>query len=333
MIDLSSTFYESNDSAGLSDVRYTADHFPTVIDSTMLSSFRACPQQFFRQYVQHWKPVNESVHLVAGGAFAKGLEVARRRYYEQGADAETAMADGLLALFHAYGDYQAPPDSSKSLERMAGAFEFYFSQYPFGADAAIPIKVSDTRSGIEFSFTEELPITHPETGDPIIFAGTCDMIANYAGGIFVFDEKTTTSLGPNWSKKWELRGQFTGYCWAAKRAGVKISGVGVRGISILKQSFQTQQALTYRTDHEINSWYVQTIRDITRMIRCWQDGYWDYNFADSCDSYAGCMFQNTCKSPTPDEWLPVSFKQNVWDPVQHQLVTPQDWEKTWFMGE
>lgn len=51
--------------------------FPHAIDSTMLATFRSCPQKFFRQYIQHWKPKTESVHLIAGGAFAAGIEAAR----------------------------------------------------------------------------------------------------------------------------------------------------------------------------------------------------------------------------------------------------------------
>ena len=51
--------------------------FPHTFDSTMLSAFTSCPQKMFRTYVEHWKPKSESVHLIAGGAFAKGIEVAR----------------------------------------------------------------------------------------------------------------------------------------------------------------------------------------------------------------------------------------------------------------
>ena len=34
----------------------TKPMFPHAVDSTMLATFRSCPQKFFRQYVQHWKP-------------------------------------------------------------------------------------------------------------------------------------------------------------------------------------------------------------------------------------------------------------------------------------
>jgi hypothetical protein len=104
--------------------------FPHVVDSTMLATFRSCPQKFFRSYVEHWKPKSESVHLVAGGAFAKGLEVARRSFYERGANAEEALEWGMKALLETYGDFECPADSAKSAMRMAGALEFYFQQYP-----------------------------------------------------------------------------------------------------------------------------------------------------------------------------------------------------------
>ena len=91
--------------------------FPHAVDSTMLATFRSCPQKFFRQYVQHWKPKAESVHLVAGGAFASGIEVARRAFYEQGMPAQDSETLGLQALIEHYGDFECPPESAKSFER------------------------------------------------------------------------------------------------------------------------------------------------------------------------------------------------------------------------
>ena len=48
--------------------------FPHVVGSTMLNSFRACPHQFWWAYVRRQIPQLESVHLLAGGAFAKAIE-------------------------------------------------------------------------------------------------------------------------------------------------------------------------------------------------------------------------------------------------------------------
>ena len=177
----------------------TRPMFPHTIDSTILASFRACPQKAYLQYVQHWKPKEQSVHLIAGGAFAAGIEAARNSFYVLGTDAPTAEGAGLSALLQHYGDFQCPEDSAKSPERMCGALEFYFDRYPLGADGAEPITLANGRRGIEFSFAEPLPFNHPVTGDPILYTGRSDMIAHRAGGTYVYDEKTTSALGASWS--------------------------------------------------------------------------------------------------------------------------------------
>lgn len=307
----------------------TRPMFPHTFDSTMLAAFRSCPQKFFRSYVEHWKPKHESVHLVAGGAFAKGVEVARRAYYEENFPREEAEAAGMRALFEAYGDFECPADSAKSLQRMAGALEFYFAHYPLGADGCMPVKFANGKSAIEFSFAEPLSVVHPVTGDPILYTGRCDMIAEYASGIYAVDEKTTSSLGASWSRQWEMRAQFTGYQWAANRAGLNVQGTLIRGVSILKTKYDTQQALTYRGEHEVSRWLDQTHRDIQRAIRMWRDGHWDYALDHACAEYGGCNMIRVCKSASPESWLPMDFAKRVWDPLARKELTVEEWEASW----
>jgi len=303
--------------------------FPHAIDSTMLATFRSCPQKFFRTYLQHWKPQTESVHLVAGGAFARGIEVARKSFFEEGESFETAQARGCHALIEAYGDFECPPESPKSLERTLGALEFYFDQYPFGHDGMDPITMPDGRRGIEFSFAQPLPFSHPVTGDPVLYTGRADMIANFAGGVYVVDEKTASSLGPSWSRQWEMRAQFTGYIWACQEFGLAPQGAIVRGVSILKTKYDTQQAITYRADFEVERWLTQTVRDLERMQRMWQDGWWDYALDHACAEYGGCSLTSICKSPSPDTWLPMYFSQRVWDPLARREMTVAEYEASW----
>lgn len=302
--------------------------FPMAIDSTILGTFRSCPQKAFRQYIEHWKPKSDSVHLIAGGAFASGIEAARVAFFQQGKSAENSVGEGLVALLRHYGDFECPPESAKSPERTAGALEFYFDNYPLGIDTAIPLTFADGRRGIEFSFAEPLPINHPITGDPLLYTGRSDMLAAFAGGNFVFDEKTASSLGPSWGRQWDMRSQFTGYCWAAQNIGLPISGVIVRGVSILKSKYETQQAISYRSKYEIDRWLAQTVRDIQRMIRCWEEGYWDYSLDHACTEYGGCSLVNICKSSDPETWLPMYFEPKVWDPLLRKEVTVEEYEAT-----
>lgn len=292
--------------------------FPEAIDSTMLAAFRSCPTKFFREYVLHYKAKTPSVHLHAGAAFARGLEVARRAFYEENFPEEDSIALGMGALLKAYGDFECPIDSAKSLERMAGALEFYFTSFPLPTDAATPMQLASGKRAIEFSFAEPLEILHPTTGNPIIYCGRSDMIADFAGGIYIFDDKTTTSLGSSWAKQWEMRSQFTGYCWAAECAGLHVNGVLVRGVSILKTKYDKQQAVTSRAQWELDRWHKQTLADIRRMIRMWEAGNWDYNLDHSCAEYGGCAFVQACKSPDPQPWLDLYFEKRVWDPLTRE---------------
>lgn len=303
--------------------------FPHAIDSTMLATFRSCPQKFFRQYMQHWKPKAESVHLVAGGAFASGIEAARRAYYEKDMTREEAEGVGLGALIAHYGDFECPPDSAKSLERTCGALEFYFQNYPLGEDGMEPVQLANGKRGIEFSFAQPLPFAHPVTGDPILYTGRADMIAEFASGIYVVDEKTTSSLGASWPRQWEMRAQFTGYCWACREFGLQPAGTIIRGVSILKTKYDTHQAITYRAPWEIDRWLEQTIRDLERMVKMWQDNWYDYALDHACAEYGGCSMLQVCKSAGPDSWLPMYFEQRVWDPLARTEMTLAEWEASW----
>lgn len=311
----------------------TRPMFPHTVDSTMLAAFRSCPQKMFRSYLQHWKPKEDSVHLIAGGAFAKGIEVARKGFFEgegcEKGDNETAKALGMQALMLHYGDFQCPPDSAKSLERTAGALEFYYDNYPFGMDGTDPVTFPNGRRGIEFSFAEPLPFVHPVTGNPLLYTGRADMVASFAGGTYVFDEKTTSQLGASWSRQWELRSQFTGYVWAAQCAGLNVQGAVVRGVSILKTKYDTQQAITYRSAYEIERWLKQVERDLKRMVECWESGWWDYDLDHACSEYGGCGFQRICKSSDPETWLTMYFEKRVWDPLERRQVTVEEFEAKW----
>ena len=281
----------------------------------MIATFRACPRKFYREYIEHWKTKAPSVHLVAGGAYAKGLEVARKSYFSSGDDALDAISRGLGSLMQAYGDFECPPDSAKSVERTAGAFEYYFTQYPLESDAAKPVTLPSGERGIEFSFAEPLDARNPETGDPILYVGRMDMICEFAGGIFGLDDKTTSQLGASWPKQWDLRSQFTGYCWGAAQAGMPLQGFLVRGVSILKTKYETQQAITYRPQWMIDRWYEQLHRDIERMQDCWELGYWDYDLDHACTEYGGCAFRQPCLALDPQPWIEGNFTRRVWNPL------------------
>lgn len=329
--------------------------FPRVIDSTTISTYKSCPHKAFLTFFEQWKPKELSVHLHAGRAFAKGVEAGRRAFYEgvyqtpimridkatnrpklsgwdehAGAtgDSEDSVACALRALLAEYGDFNCPPDSAKSAERVAGALEYYFTNYPLEHDTAVPITMPNGKRGIEFSFVQPIPILNPDTGEPLLISGRMDAITSFAGGIFVTDEKTTTQLGASWSHQWDLRAQFSCYCWGCRENGIKVDGVLVRGVSILKSKYDTQQAVSYRPNWQIDRWYHETLRIVESMVKDYEA--WKlldlksydalqhpflHSLDDTCSSYGGCGFRQVCTIEDPNSMLDTYFERREWDPI------------------
>ena len=288
--------------------------FPTVLDSSMMATFRSCPWKAYLEYFEHWKSRTPSPHLHAGKAYAAGLEAARLAFYQGGFDPASSVAFGLEALRREWGDYVPPESIAKTLPRMLEALTFYFEHYQLGTDAAVPFKLGDKWT-VEFSFAEPLSIEHPETGEPLILAGRADQIVHYAGGTYIEDDKTASQLGASWARQWDLRSQFTHYCWAAERMGIHVDGVLVRGVSILKTKYDTAESVTYRPKWMIERGIAQLERDVLRMIDAWKSGAWDMNLDHACSEYGGCTFRQICLVQDQEPFLDAAFQRRRWDPV------------------
>lgn len=292
--------------------------FPAAIDSTLRASFVSCPRKFEMEYLHHWKPQTPNIHLLAGGAFARGLEVARLAFWRDKESVERSIGLGAIALVKAYGTLEEPRDSTKSLVNMLGALCEYFVHYGFSTDSIHPLVVVD-RPAVEFSFALPIPGTrHPETGDPVIYSGRFDMLGLYNNQLFVVDEKTASQLGPSWYNNWALRSQITGYCWAAREFNYTVVGAIIRGLAILTKDYKHAEAIEYRPQWQVDRWLEQLRRDVKRMIQCWEEGYFDWNLDSTCSSYGGCQFLSVCNSNHPERWLSAEFIQRVWDPLTRE---------------
>lgn len=294
--------------------------FPLVWNDSLRSAFVSCPRAAYWEFMEHFKSPYPNVHLHAGKAWAGALEKMRMAYYGDKLDALSAGAIGLQELISLYGTFEAPErgsGSAKSLDRLMEAFTYYQKAFPLDTDPVQPHYKRDGKPMVEFNFA--LPIDpnllHPETGEPLLYAGRADMVATYAGSLSVYDDKTTGQLGATWANQWNRRAQFSGYAWAAREYGMPISQIVVRGIAILKTTINHAQAITVRTPHHISEWHGQMVRDVTRAIECYKSGYWDVNLSDACSSFGGCHFQQPCMSNDPTPWLEGQFVRKVWDPV------------------
>lgn len=273
-------------------------------------AFVACPTKWVNNYLRKLEPP-KTIHLHAGGAFAKGMEVARRVFHKEGGTAEDARLAGIAALSEAYGDDYAEAWATevKSRPQMIGALSSYLtSGWPLESDYLAPFESED--KGVEFDFALPTGITHPQTGEDILYRGRIDWIARNRsdGSVWVVDDKTTTSLGKQWHNQWALDAQPTGYVWAARQYGFPVAGVLLRGTSILRKGFGHEEQLEIRTQFQIDDWFAQLQQDIKGMISLWEDFRNGQRVPkrlekSACNAYGGCVYSQSCASPTPEAWF------------------------------
>lgn len=287
--------------------------FPEKISNTQRSMFRTCPQKWYWAYcLRGRKSMARGVDLIAGGAFAKGLEVARKCFFDEGLDSEDAIEEGVAAASLEYGD--DPFDGhKKSRSKTLGAVYAYFNHWRLDMDYLHPFKTG-AGTGIEFRFAVPLPIEHPYLQQPLLYDGRVDMIAEHKDikGLWIVDEKTTTQLGASWRKKWYLDAQPTGYIWAGAQHGYHVAGALIRGISFLSNSYGFEEALCPRTEFQVEDWFEQLQRDIKGMICTFNDASGAFGTPrrpdraldkDACAAYGGCTFLQPCSANNPEVWL------------------------------
>jgi hypothetical protein len=307
--------------------------FPPVIDATMRSSFLLCPHHFFRRHCQGLTHDTPSVHLHFGACLAKGLEVTRSSY-AGGMAQSAAVVEGANALLAQWGTFDYTPntrtEANKTLENCLLALSDYFREWPLATDP-IQIHYHNDKPCIEFSGAWPIPgMAHPETGEPIYYAGRFDMIGDYQSSVWGLDDKTTSSLGQNWRQQWMLRGQFTGYTWLASQFDMPLNGFAVRGIQILTNSTKCEMAITPRPKWMVERWLDQLCYDTNRMLECW-DMYktlansgtslaasWPQNLDSGCFSYMRpCEYMDLCSSPHPERWE-WCFTIKHWNPLARE---------------
>lgn len=316
---------------------------PHYVDSTIISARHSCKRKNLYGYVHSLYPTGESVHLIAGAALAAGMEAARRITFQAADPHSVTLEDQLHAAFIAFldewGDFEPPEKHAKNLVNTFSALRHYLETHPPATDEIQPLRRPDGSPAIEYTFSLELPILHPD-GAPMFYVGRFDMLGVYSvpGATLhcILDDKTTASLGQYWADSWDLRGQFIGYIWACRQHGIPLSHAAVRGITIQKTQNEVRTALPEFPIFMIERWereMIRTVRDIvddythySQLVAHNSERLFDprgdvyrYDFADACNSYGGCAFSTLCKAKDPTSYLN-NYITHRWNPLAKNPV-------------
>lgn len=309
--------------------------FPTYFDSTLMSDVRRCHRLAYWAWLRKATLKDLSPHLVAGGAYAAAHDTFRKLFYGEDAHISDALRAGFRTLVHTYGDYEPPEkDVQKNWYSTAAAFLDYYREYPPGTDIIRPA-VIEGHIASEFSFSIPFDgqgrtprVLHPETGEPIIYSGRLDAIMEMGRGLAVYDDKTTKALGDQWAKKWQLRGQFTGYVWGAQEHGYPVSMAIVRGAGMLKTKITWAQAIVYKNKHHIVDWLESTAHELEAFKRSWAQftasgrsfRSFPMDLDEGCVTYGGCEMLPLCDVPNPEPFVKTGYHRREWNPIDVELI-------------
>jgi hypothetical protein len=313
--------------------------FPEILDNTIVSTWNVCAAKCVQGHFLHLKPKGPQVHLDAGALYAKAMEIYRLAFYTKEhplyhdhVGCLTIAMRHMLTSFGYDEDIEAYyATTKKPFHRIAELFVKYFDRFGHLSDPVKPAIINDILM-VERSFTLELDLKNPDTGEPILYHGRYDMLADYHGGLFVYDDKTCSQLGKTWGNKWDTRSQFTGYCFGARAHGHKVIGAIVRGGCFYVNKVDYAESISYRKDWELDKWWEDLHHSTHNMLQWYsmmkdaiasgkvtqpiqlasvvqKNGY----FNEACQAYAGCEYLQLCQAQFPQRWLG-DYTVRVWDP-------------------
>lgn len=299
---------------------------PKHFDSTMRACFVACPQKYLLEFCYGLRPRGISIDLHAGACFAHAVETVGKLFYIEGFSLPDALSRAQVSFFHEWGDIEPPADrphkSGKNRDNVWRAVESYFDMYPPAIDHVQPYFVEGHPT---FEFTFAIPLDeettgigpwplHPD-GDPFIYCGRFDMLGEYGNRPCIRDEKTTGgSRSKNWADQWNVRAQFMGYVWAARKLGIDLDQVSIRGVFILKTKIDHEEAIKSYSDFMLARWLDQLRRDLWRLRQCYNSSHFDFNLGEACTSFGNCQFLHLCSMRDPKPFFE-DFEVRFWNPL------------------
>ena len=325
--------------------------FPPVIDNTIREDWLRCPHFFFRKHIQGLRQaqlgegmeieIPPSIHLHFGGCLARGLEVARRAYVEDGVDEHAAVLEGASALITAWGDDSLLPapttrtEENKTLANALLCLDRYFAEWPLD-DPSQAIGSREGKALVEFSGAVPVPgLFHPVSGEPLLYAGRFDAIVDRHGALWGLDDKTTGSNvdSEGWRDQWRINGQFTGYTWIAREWGFDLTGFLVHGVQVLKGSTKFAEVIAPRAKWQVEQWLRQLRADVTQMLYQFNTlTFSDHGPMTGSPAFpqllgSGCVhfhrpcafLDHICSQPNPEAWIEGNFLIERWNPLRRSV--------------
>lgn len=269
--------------------------FPYKLSNTDLAVYKKCPRRFWLGVCRRLIPDRpKSPSLVFGGAYAAGMEAARRAFWIDKATFKDAKARARQAVIAEWGEEPVEGNKrEKTRDSCIQAVECYLNAFPLDKSPYKPVEDDKMGIGIECDFSIPLPLK--VDGREVQYVGRLDMLIKQDGYYKIIDDKTTSRLTGDWGSKFQLSPQQIGYAWAIRKLGYDLRQVLIRGVCVYKsQPMRTMDYPISISPFLTQEWENATTSLIKRIISDWnQKDFQPYHGA--CSDLTGkCPFYEHC---------------------------------------
>lgn len=207
----------------------------SIIDSTKIKNYMACPRKYFFEYVLGWRPMTGSIHLEFGKAMHVAMEELARGRIREGRMHYTDedAARGVMEFSKIFNSYLENSGKSedecdpKNTQGMMHMLAVYIDTYQ--RENYMPLHVEISGS---------VPIgTTPDGEDKRIFFRLDEIGVNEKGDHLVVDHKTASQDSASWDAQWRVNTQMGTYTHLLHSIyGDKVDCVVVNGLIFRKNT-------------------------------------------------------------------------------------------------
>ena len=306
------------------------------IDNSSLERFTTCPRSAQYYICQKREGADERVALTFG---KKVHELLETRYQLLGHPVEEVSAAMHTRAQATFSDWSPPEGDFRTYDcatQLINAYlqtypleEFTLSSLPSGAPAievpfAVPIGEIDVNAEVAVRDGDQIVSRFIKTL-PIVWTGRIDLIYESQGRTYLMDHKTTSMLGPQYFKEFELSHQVYGYTWAASRLlnrpvyGFCVNALAVRRPTKTGKSLEFVRQIVPLDQSLLEEWIDDTLHICSDFVENARRGYFPKHTKWCIGKYGECPYRGVCSLP-PDQrelMLMSSLYKNVeWSPLK-----------------
>ena len=319
------------------------------IDNSSLERFTTCPRSAQYYICNKRESSDERIALSFGKAIHKILE-ARYKHNPNvvtkipgvtSVSTEELMLSAAKDAFATWSDEN--PEEFRNFSTAVTFIEKYNTHYPMegfeilqlpsgGPAIEVPFAVPLGALQIDGDLAVRSPdgtvaVRHFDTLK-IVWTGRIDLIIIKRGdSIFLVDHKTTSMMGPQYFKEFDLSSQVYGYLWAASRLlGKPIAGFLVNAMAFRKPTpkgkpYEFQRYPVPADDGLVAEWAVDTMHIVSDFVEMAKRGYMPKHTKWCVGKYGLCPYVPICGLPPSQsrELLLMSgnYKTVQWNPLDN----------------